>query len=87
MPLPGTAVYDYLIENNEPINTNWEQFLPNRHVVYSPKGISAKELRRLQQKAFIKFYFRPHIIVGIIKEIKSWKHFCYILKRFLDTIF
>ncbi len=87
MPLPGTAAYDYLIENNEPINTNWEQYLPNRYVVYSPKGVSAKELRRLQQKAFFKFYFRPHIIIGIIKEIKSWKHCRYILKRYLDTIF
>lgn len=86
LPLPGTAAYDYLIENNEPINTNWEQFLPNRYVVYSPKGIHNKELRRLQQKAFFKFYFRPHIIFGIIKEIKSWKHFWYILKRFLDII-
>jgi radical SAM superfamily enzyme YgiQ (UPF0313 family) len=87
MPLPGTAAYDYLIENSEPINTNWEEFLPNRYVVYSPKGISSKELRGLQQKAFFKFYFRLHIILGIIKEIKSWKHFWYILKRYLDTIF
>jgi radical SAM superfamily enzyme YgiQ (UPF0313 family) len=86
LPLPGTEAYDNLLKNNEPINTNWEQFLPNRYVVYSPKGIKYKELRKLQQKAIISFYFRPHIIFGILKEIKSWKHLRYILKRFLEII-
>lgn len=86
LPLPGTEAYDYLVTNNQLENKNWENFLPNRYVVYSPPGVSFKELRKLQQKAFFEFYLRPRIIFGILREIKSLKHFWYILKRWLDTV-
>ena len=86
LPLPGTEAYNYLVAKKQFENENWENFLPNRYVVYSPPGISFKELRKLQQKAIFEFYLRPRIIFGIMKEIRSLRHFWYMSKRFFETV-
>lgn len=72
MPLPGTEIYNRLIENGEVV----PRFIKNdlyqdNRIVYSPSSISKKELRGLRRKAYAKFYFRLPIIWGLLKEIHS----------------
>lgn len=86
LPLPGTEIYDRLIANGEidPHSMNWD-FYQNNRIVYSPKGISPKALRRLMRRAFAKFYFRLPIIKGLLKEIHSLSQLRTIIRRFFDV--
>jgi len=86
LPLPGTEIYNRLITSGEikEEELNWDDYLDN-HITYSPKGISHKELRKIMKKAFFRFYFRPQIVLGLLKEIQSPQHAWIITKRILDT--
>ena len=86
LPLPGAEIYDRLIKNKElsPDSIQWDLYQNNR-IVYSPKGISEKELRSLMRKAFARFYFRLPIILGLLKEIHSLSQLSTIIRRFIDV--
>jgi radical SAM superfamily enzyme YgiQ (UPF0313 family) len=86
LPLPGTEVYDRLIATGEidPQSTTWD-FYQNNRIVYTTKDISPGALRRMMRKAFAKFYFRPLIIKGLLKEIHSLNQLRTILRRFFDV--
>ncbi|MBN1364056.1 MAG: cobalamin-dependent protein [Syntrophaceae bacterium] len=85
LPLPGTEIYDRLIKCKEfsPDSTIWN-FYQNNVIVYSPEGISKKEMRCLMKKAFARFYFRLPIILGLLKEIHSLRQLQTIIRRFFD---
>jgi radical SAM superfamily enzyme YgiQ (UPF0313 family) len=85
LPLPGTEIYDCLIKSGEiaPDPIKWDLYQNNR-IVYSPKGISEREMRTLMKKAFARFYFRLHIMLGLFKEIHSLSQFRTVVRRFFD---
>ncbi|MBU0480962.1 MAG: B12-binding domain-containing radical SAM protein [Proteobacteria bacterium] len=85
LPLPGTRIFNELLECGD-ISLNsldWDSFQDNR-IVYSPPGMTPETLHRLIKKGFYKFYFRPRIIWGLIREIHSFEQFRIVLKRALD---
>lgn len=86
LPLPGTEIYDRLIRNGDfaPDAQRWDLYQNNR-VIYAPKDISKKELRRLMKRAFAAFYFRPHILFGLLKEIHSMSQLRTVIRRFFDV--
>jgi radical SAM superfamily enzyme YgiQ (UPF0313 family) len=86
LPLPGTEIYSRLMKNKElvPDSIPWDIYQNNR-IVYSPPGISEKELRRMMKKAFARFYFRPSIILGLLREIHSISQLRTIIRRFFDV--
>jgi radical SAM superfamily enzyme YgiQ (UPF0313 family) len=86
LPLPGTEIYDRLIQRKEiaPDTLPWDLYQNNR-VVYTPKNISPREMRRLMRKAFAAFYFRPRILWGLLKEIHSPGQFRTVVRRFFDV--
>jgi len=85
LPLPGTEIYERLVEDKKlnPESIPWDHYQNNR-TVFSPEGISAKELRSLMKKAFARFYFRLPILAGLAKEIHSLNQFRTIIRRFFD---
>jgi len=85
MPLPGSKIYGLLRENKELDNIKWANFFVH-NVAYSPKGISPKKLKRFRQRAYLEFYLRPRILFGILKEIKSFSHFKFLIRRFIDSL-
>lgn len=85
LPFPGTESYLRLKECNELKNVNWDKFYFSK-APYSPVGISNKELRRLQRKAFLKFYLRPKIILKNLFDMKSFRHLRFLFKRFANWI-
>ena len=86
LPLPGTEIYDYLIKSGKisPDIIKWNLYLNNR-IVYSPEGVSKREMRRLMRKAFARFYFRMRIILGLLKEIHSLSQLNTVIRRFFDV--
>ncbi|MCX5848258.1 MAG: radical SAM protein [Deltaproteobacteria bacterium] len=86
LPLPGTEIYDDLIKRGEitPDFIKWDLYQNNR-IVYSPPGISEREMRSLMKQAFARFYFRLSIISGLLKEIHSLSQFRTVVRRFFDV--
>jgi len=85
MPLPGTEVTDYILKTGEMEKIDWEK-LTEYEVFYTPRGITRKQMRLLLTKAFLLFYFRPQIIWGFIKQLKTIHQFKAILSRILDIL-
>ncbi|HII15015.1 MAG TPA: radical SAM protein [Nanoarchaeota archaeon] len=83
LPLPGTEITEQLIKEGKLKTVNWAG-LSYTKVQYVPEGMTEDELKRYQQKAFMEFYLRPKIILGMIKEIRSWEQFKQLAKRAVD---
>jgi anaerobic magnesium-protoporphyrin IX monomethyl ester cyclase len=86
LPLPGTETTRLLLENREIAKPVWEELFYAR-VPYAPPGISRRQLKRLQRKAYLSFHLRPRILWGILAEIKSVNHLKLTLKRVWDYLF
>lgn len=70
IPLPGTEIYRELLKRNEIEAIDWDSLYVGGNVLYSPEGISPKELKRLQQRAFLQFYIQSKIIVNFLSKIR-----------------
>jgi len=82
LPLPRTESYENLIASDE-LNAgeiNWNSLF-QADVPWSPKGVTRQQLKILQRRAHLEFYLRPVIIWRLLKEIKTWEQFRYILRR------
>lgn len=86
LPLPGTEATQRLMEKGELKIINWSELFYSK-VPYAPIGITKKELKRLQCKAFLSFHMRPKILFKILMEIKNYKQFKAIINRALDYLF
>jgi len=86
LPLPGTEATRKLIESKEIEKPVWESLFYSK-VPYAPKGISKKQLKALQRRAYLSFHLRPSILFKILSEIKSFNHFKLTLKRIWDYLF
>lgn len=85
IPLPGSALWDELQRGGRLEQVRWQDFF-----VHGAAGAATvaegRRLKRLQRRAYLKFYLRPHIIVGILWEIRSLRHLYYLLCRFRDAL-
>lgn len=86
LPLPGTEITQELLNSGRLNKINYSELFYSK-VPFSPDGITKKELKKFQQKAFLSFYLRPHILLELILRLKSLRHFKSILKRARDYIF
>ena len=77
---PGTDITNKLLEEGKINKINYDSFMYYK-VDYVPEGLTEKELKNLQRKAFLAFYLRPKILWSLIREINSFEHFKFILQR------
>lgn len=84
LPLPGSEMYEKLKEECKLNNINWNNFFVTK-VAYS-ENITKEELKKFQKEAFLKFYLRPKIILGMLKNVKSLKQFKYLISRISDYL-
>lgn len=84
-PMPGSKIYDELKTQGRLKHLDWSKIKPSE-VAYD-SDIPDRELKRLQRNAFLSFHLRPHIFWYQLKEIKSWAHFWYLLKRTFAMLF
>mgnify|MGYP001434874135 CR=1 FL=1 len=86
LPLPGTEATKRLVENKEIEKPDWGTLFYSK-VSYTPRGITRKQLKQLQRRAFLEFHLRPHILFRILLEIKSAKQLKMIIVRAIDYLF
>ncbi len=84
MPLPGSSLYAQLKHDGMDSIDSDHFFVHD--VGYVPQGLTRKRLKNIQRRAYLEFYLRPKIIVGLIKEITSFRQLCRLIKRFMDGL-
>jgi radical SAM superfamily enzyme YgiQ (UPF0313 family) len=67
-PYPGTPIYDDAKFYGEILSEDFDQFSRWGDGVYASKGINPGTYKKMQKKAFFKFYFRPKIILKLLNE-------------------
>ncbi|MFH1972243.1 MAG: radical SAM protein [archaeon] len=86
LPLPGTEATKQLCESGKITKIDWSSLFYTKAPL-APEGMTSEELKKLQRKAFLEFYFRPKIVYFMMKEVNSWTHFKSLLKRSVDYAF
>lgn len=86
LPLPGTAITEELLHSGRLKEINYEELFYSK-TPFSPEGITKKELKTLQKKAFLSFYLRPSIIIRLVLRLKSLRHLLSIFRRTVDYVF
>ncbi len=86
LPLPGTEATKRLVESGEIGQTDWGTLFYSK-VSYAPRGITKKQLKQLQRRAFLEFHLRPHILFRMLMEIKSISQLKMIIIRAIDYLF
>ncbi|MCB9475920.1 MAG: radical SAM protein [Deltaproteobacteria bacterium] len=73
-PMPATAMYDMLLEENGG-KDYWREFvITPKDDLYIPRpkcDMSEEQVQRLARKAYLKFYFRPRYILFALLRVKS----------------
>lgn len=73
-PFPGTELFKRVSEYGTfDYNFDWRR-LNGWRPLFVPYGLTALDLEKGAKKAFRKFYFRPKIVVGYFKKLKSINH-------------
>ncbi|OGS44970.1 MAG: hypothetical protein A2539_04650 [Elusimicrobia bacterium RIFOXYD2_FULL_34_15] len=85
MPIPGSDILKNEEVKKAVANINWSDFF-NTDVPFSPAGITRKELKKIQKKAFLTFYMRPRQIINLIKRARI-NDIAFILRRITSHIF
>jgi len=49
--------------------------------------ISARKLQTLQRRALLRFYFRPRIILGLLKELRTRQQYKSMYWRVREVFF
>jgi radical SAM superfamily enzyme YgiQ (UPF0313 family) len=81
-PFPGSPVFRQLADSGALTIGSWEAFSPNlQTTIWSPEGVSTRELALLRKKALLRFYLRPRVLWSLLGNIRGGGHLFYILKR------
>jgi len=86
LPLPGTDITEELIRTGRLKTINYGDLFYSK-TTFSLDGISKDRLKKFQRKAFLDFYFRPRILIGLMLKIRSPRHVKSIVKRARDYVF
>lgn len=79
-PFPGTPEYSRLHSKGHAGRIRPEA-KTLAEVAYVPEGQTAKQLKRIQRKAFLLFWLRPRILLNLLRELRTPAQFYYILGR------
>jgi radical SAM superfamily enzyme YgiQ (UPF0313 family) len=82
LPLPGTAHFDSYVQKVGLEAVPWKNFYTTEPVQW-PGGVPIARLRRLQRSAFMSFYFRPRVVLNILRKLRGPRHFWHLLRRAL----
>ena len=64
-PYPGTGFYDFLKKEGRINEDNLDKY-NQQELVYDHAYLNQKKIKKLIQKAYIKYYFRPKLIFNMI---------------------
>lgn len=83
-PFPGTKFFQDLVQSGE-ITNEWgfSQHTSLHDLTYVTPSLSANDLALLRRRFLMAFYFRPKIILGMARQVRTAKHCYFMLKRSL----
>ena len=76
-PFPGTKLWEIAMAEGSLEIEDWMALSSmggyrEGELVYVPQGRDSEELKKLQRRANFSFYFRPKIMAGFVKRIRSF---------------
>jgi radical SAM superfamily enzyme YgiQ (UPF0313 family) len=76
-PFPGTRLWEIAEAEGSVEIDDWMRLSSmggyrEDELFYVPRGRTSDELKKLQRRANFGFYFRPRIMAGFIRRIRSW---------------
>ena len=88
IPIPGTKLFNKAFNEKKISADIWHKVAKGAlFPVYIPDGLSINELELMRNRAFLKFYLRPKVILNHLKlNIKSPKSLYYNTKTAIELI-
>jgi radical SAM superfamily enzyme YgiQ (UPF0313 family) len=86
LPIPGSPDGDGFLENTDMVSSGWAAF-HNTACPAPPFPLSAEELKKLQRKAFLRFYLRPGPLFRTTKLLFHRNTFVRVLRRGFTYLF
>ena len=86
-PYPGTEIYKKLIQEGYEFDFNrFYSQLDHSHSIYSPNGVSKKQLGDFVNNSYKKFYLRPRYIFSRLSEIDGFEGLTREFKGFFGIL-
>lgn len=85
MPVPGSEMTEKLKKEGQLKDIDCSKVVINK-ISYVSEKLSRSQLRMLIVTAYMLFYFRPKILVGLFREIHSFEQLCFIARRIVGWI-
>lgn len=86
LPIPGSPDGDNFLKNNDMVSTGWKAF-HNTECPAPPPPLTADNLKKLQRKAFMRFYLRPGPMLRTVALLFHRDTFFRIIKRAFAYLF
>lgn len=86
LPIPGSPDGDSFLKDNDMVATGWEAF-HNTECPAPPAPLTSDDLKKLQRKAFMRFYLRPGPVFRTAALLFHRETFLRIIKRGFAYLF
>jgi anaerobic magnesium-protoporphyrin IX monomethyl ester cyclase len=80
LPVPGSEMTEQMIKEGKLKDVDFSD-ISFQNIVHVPENMTMKELRKYRMKAYLEFYLRFRIILGLLSEIQSFEHLKFIFRR------
>jgi len=77
-PYPGTAFYDYCIQNGHLADLNWERYQYDANVVQNPE-LPAPVIRQMIKRAYRESYLRPGYLPVLLRRMSRPRDFARLM--------
>jgi radical SAM superfamily enzyme YgiQ (UPF0313 family) len=79
LPLPGSELFDELRAAGRLEGLSYADLTPiARHIPYVTPGLTEPQLRRALWRAYLEFYGRPRIALGVLREVQGAQHAAFL---------
>jgi len=80
LPVPGSEMTETMIKEGKLKDVDFSD-ISFQNIVHVPENMTMKELKKYRTKAYMEFYLRLRIILGLLSEIQSLEHVKFIFRR------
>lgn len=80
LPVPGSEMTETMIKAGKLKDVDFSD-ISFQNIVHVPENMTMKELKKYRTKAYMEFYLRVRIILGLLSEIQSLEHVKFIFRR------
>lgn len=85
-PYPGSPAFTKWLGKRRFDQIDWDKHDCSTAVAPIP-GVSAKEIEALQKKALIRFYWRPKILIKVLRHLGPREIMTFLMSRFFAKFF